>query len=108
MMGSTIYYGAKGDYDKLDTSQPYNKGEADFSGTTSCKNSIFGDPLPGTNKFCFCEEVSSAIHPVAERCSGNDEYCGCDSGNVVYYAAGTNLNGEKNSTTSIDFTRKHF
>jgi hypothetical protein len=85
-MGSTIYYGAKNDNDRLDTTQAYFKGEADFTGSTTCKNSNFGDPLPGSSKYCFCDELSSAIHPVAEFCSNDGEDCTCKNGNNVAYA----------------------
>lgn len=74
-MGSTIYYGAKDENDRLDTSKAYTKGVAYFTGSTICKNSIFGDPLPGENKYCFCDELSAAIHPVAEYCANDGEDC---------------------------------
>jgi hypothetical protein len=106
VMGSTIYYGAKDDNDRLDTTQAYNKGEADFSGSTTCKNSVFGDPLPGTGKYCFCDELSSEIHPVAEFCSQDGEGCECGDGNYVAYGQAI-TDGEANKTT-IDYTFKHW
>jgi hypothetical protein len=104
-MGSTIYYGAKDENNKLDTTQAYNKGEADFSGTTSCKNSIFGDPLPGTSKFCFCDELSSALHPVEEFCANNGEDCECGDGNYVNYGKATL---DQDNKTALDFSYKHW
>jgi len=94
-VGSTIYYGAKTDDDRLDESQDYFKGEADFSGSTFCKNSIFGDPIPGTSKYCFCDELSGALHPEALFCADDGADCECDDGNVVAYGtATTNDNGD--------------
>jgi hypothetical protein len=104
-MGSTIYYGAKNDEDRLDETQAYFKGEADFSGSTNCKNSIFGDPIPGTSKYCFCDELANEIHPVAEFCAENGETCDCESGNNVAY--GQKLDGDDN-TTNIDLTYRHW
>ena len=74
---------------KRDTSYSYTKGEADFSGSTICKNSIFGDPIPGTSKYCFCDELSNANHPVAEYCAESGENCECPYGNYVAYAKNT-------------------
>lgn len=104
-MGSTIYYGAKTDDDRLDQTQNYFKGEADFSGSTNCKNSIFGDPLPGTSKYCFCDELANEIHPVAEFCAATGENCECESGNAVAYGK-VHLNDD--NETSIDLTFQHW
>lgn len=104
VMGSTIYYGAKTNIDgvdRLDTSQSYFKGEADFSGSTMCKNSYFGDPLPGTSKYCFCDELSNAVHPVAEYCAESGENCECPDGNYVAYAKSTY---DENGNATLDYT----
>ena len=52
-----VYYGAE-DQGKLDTTRDFTSLEADSSGNTSCSNSVFGDPLYGTVKSCFCLDVS--------------------------------------------------
>lgn len=58
-----IYYGLKGDDGKLDTTQNYAIGEADHSGYTFCKNTVFGNPLPGVKgkKYCFCDETVTMV-----------------------------------------------
>ena len=59
-----IFYGAdKGG--TLDMARGWTKKHADKSGTTACSNRIFGDPLPGTVKKCFC--ASSAKAPAEEE-----------------------------------------
>lgn len=101
-MGSTIYYGAKNDTtDRLDETQNYFKGEAYFTGTTDCMNSIFGDPLPGTSKYCFCDELANELHPIAEFCADVGDDCECESGDVVGF--GHKIVDDDNTTT-LDFT----
>ena len=104
-MGSTIYYGAKNSEDRLDETQAYFKGEADFSGSTNCKNSVFGDPLLGISKYCFCDELANENHPVAEFCAEDGGTCECENGNNVAY--GRKLIAHPRPT-NIDLTYRHW
>ena len=55
--GNLVYYGAENN-GKLDTTRAFKVLQADSSGITSCSNSLFGDPLGGTVKSCFCFDPS--------------------------------------------------
>lgn len=43
----------------LDLTQDFASKEAGIMGKMSCSNSVFGDPLPGIVKSCFCESNTS-------------------------------------------------
>jgi hypothetical protein len=43
----------------LDLTQDFVSKEAGIMGKMSCSNSVFGDPLPGIVKSCFCESDTS-------------------------------------------------
>ena len=61
---------------------------------------MFGDPLPGLTKYCFCDELTNEIHPVAEFCAVEGETCECEAGNNIAYGK---VHIEENKTI-IDFT----
>ena len=63
-MGSTIYFGAKNQNGKVDTSQDYTQGYAHFTGSTLCLGASFGDHLPEVSgdKYCFCDEFINNLY----------------------------------------------
>ena len=84
-----VYYGFEKD-GVLDETQNYTRLQADQSGYTSCSNSVFGDPLYGTVKSCFCQ-VANDQDPVetieSDRCAKENEICECEEGMTIYYGA---------------------
>jgi len=50
-----ILYGAPTEDYSLDWEQNYYKVDTNGTGGADCDNSVFSDPLPGTEKACYCE-----------------------------------------------------
>ena len=69
-----ISYGAdKGD-GTLNMAKGWTKKNADNSGVTVCSNTVFGDPLPGTVKKCFCQNSFKEEKVVVPENKGELEY----------------------------------
>jgi hypothetical protein len=84
---SVVYYGLKGEDDKLDTSANFFMSEADHSGYTFCKNEVFGDPLPGDKrkKYCFCDESVAMLDAAVSKCAEDGSNCICEFGGTIIY-----------------------
>jgi len=62
---NNILYGAITDEGKIDYMLGFAQDVAS-SDTTQCSDSVFGDPTPGVEKYCWCqnwisEEVAAAL-----------------------------------------------
>lgn len=57
--GSDVHFGSKTSDDQIDLTKNYHTAKAHYSGSTRCKVSVFGDPLPNESKHCFCEEIDA-------------------------------------------------
>lgn len=101
---SIVYYGLKGSDGKLDTSANYATAEADHSGYTFCKNSFFGDPLPGDKrkKYCFCDESVGMNGAVLTKCAENGQQCQCEAGGTIFYGRPTS------DGRTIDISKDHW
>jgi hypothetical protein len=49
-----------------------------------CNNGVFGDPIPGQRKQCYCQ--SGSVKPKVLKCGDENEDCTC-KGNIFYGAS---------------------
>jgi hypothetical protein len=78
---SYILYGEEKN-GKINKDSNFTRKAADASGVTDCTNGIFGDPLPGVGKACFCKSGATIVEnetPRMKKCSDEGGNCKCDS-----------------------------
>jgi hypothetical protein len=89
----TVRYGANGTY----STKTFTTTNA--NGIT-CNNGTFGDPIPGTTKYCDLQDAATTPPPAPTTCAAENAQCVFAAGTATIKYGGNNLFTSKTFTTT--------